>query len=292
MQTLTRVVECLWWTNGKQVGLFVVALEAEGGDFNTTTSALLSGLWLGEASPDASLKGFGIPTNPIRWVLSCTKRPAADVSTSTAAAGATAQPTRGAGAPAAMPPPAAVAAASTAAAASGAVPPQPQPAWATCGAGCFSDSGDVPGQPILRFTLNGSYQPDAPCQPDAPYQPDAPCTTARHSSATPTALPTKGDEALQTTATTSSHPPDQIPFLTDARAVAAAINLTHPTRLADIGAVAITKVYEATPETVGYMIRQVPLFLQFSFYSQSRSLRALSCFAGSDVLLGVTFCWE
>ena len=74
-------------------GLFVVALEPERVDSlvqqveatttttTTTTSAAaaaaadrgasLSGLWLGEAAPDQSLAAFGIPTNPIRWVLSC-----------------------------------------------------------------------------------------------------------------------------------------------------------------------------------------------------------------------------
>lgn len=67
---------------------------------------LVSGLWLGEATPDAALAD-AVPANPIMWSL-------------------TLMPPRG-GAP-------------------------------TCfGGGFFDDSGDVPGSPVLLFTLSGTY---------------------------------------------------------------------------------------------------------------------------------------
>ena len=70
---------------------------------------LISGLWLGEATPAAALAS-SVPANPICWSLTLMPR--------TKAAGA---------------------------------------APTVFGGGFFDDSGDVPGSPVLLFTLSGSW---------------------------------------------------------------------------------------------------------------------------------------
>lgn len=65
----------------------------------------LAGLWLGQASPDDSLK-YDTPVNPIAWSLAL-------------------------------------------------VPPAGGPS--AFGAGFFDDAGDIPGAPVLVFTLTGSW---------------------------------------------------------------------------------------------------------------------------------------
>lgn len=88
------------YREGQRTGHFVLHAEAE------DPKVHISGLWLGEAAPDASLEPFAIPTNPIRWTLA------------TLADGA------------------------------------------AFGSGYFDDSGDVPGRPLLFYTLSGGRTGD------------------------------------------------------------------------------------------------------------------------------------
>ena len=73
---------------------------------SSSSDSFVSGLWLGEATPDPALAD-AVPANPIMWSL-------------------TLMPPRG-GAPSCF------------------------------GGGFFDDSGDVPGSPVLLFTLSGTY---------------------------------------------------------------------------------------------------------------------------------------
>lgn len=90
-------------------------------------SEFLSGLWIGEAVPDPFFKDFFIPTNPIAWNLTVLNS----------------------------------------ASNTGTIPTQYDiylylgtDSLSCFGSGFFSDSGDIPGSPLLFFTLSGKSKSD------------------------------------------------------------------------------------------------------------------------------------
>ena len=102
-----------------EVGKFVVRLEED--DKNSH----ISGLWLGEASPDISLRDFYIPTNPTKWALSFLKVPNTNKEGENDKEDGE----------------------------------NNKEDWLLFGSGNFDDSADIMGKPLLFYLLCGRWNP-------------------------------------------------------------------------------------------------------------------------------------